>query len=125
MQRRAAAWEPLALCLDGAKMCAADYVDNLYSIGMNAKRAVEIQEQWAEDLRSRWGVLIKDTSRQLLLPAGSTDQSPNQDRWPTQREMDVLGHRIASNCSTAPCWERSRKLAWICSPLGATLRDTS
>ena len=64
-------------------------------------------------LSSRWGLKIKPSSREVLIPRESHKaEGWSHDSWPVRSSMRVLGHIVSDDGSWRPCWEATRRALW-------------
>ena len=102
----------LALQASDRTLCCCSYVDNLFAVSHSIGDAISILEDFEDQLVDKWDLSIKPDSRQCMAAAGSTDETPDADKWPQVATFHVLGHTIDSHGSVHPCWHNTRQAMW-------------
>jgi len=92
-------------------LTVCSYVDNLFSAAASLHGAVSILEDFEEQLRSKWNLQIKPSSRCCMVAVGSPDQQTSP-KWPLSNSFPVLGHVLQDSGSIRACWKRTRTLMW-------------
>lgn len=93
-------------------LCAASWVDNIFSVSDSLDHAVWIQEDFALQIREHWGLDIKASSRSCMTAAGNIDPSPLPDKWPLRKSFEALGHTLEFDGSVSLCWRAAKAAMW-------------
>jgi hypothetical protein len=95
---------PLTLCT---------YVDNVYTASPTLAGAVFILEDFEKSLNSRWGQVIKQSSRSVMLCSGLPDDATICNiKWPRVTEFNCLGHVLQNNSSIRSCFTNTKANMW-------------
>ena len=119
---RSLMWRQWGFALDGPGLtrdsphcrvfCMASWVDNLFAVSDQLLHAIWLLEDFALQLKLKWGLEIKPSSRSCMVSAGSASSSPDPARWPQVQTFDVLGHKLDDTGGIRACWIATRKAMW-------------
>ena len=104
-------WRRWGFTADDQVLCACTYVDNLFSASHCLGGAINILEDFEEQLSSNWDLRIKPASRSCMAVAGSASQ-PLAEKKPLCNTFVVLGHTLQNNGSVRACWKSARLAMW-------------
>ena len=93
-------------------LCAASWVDNIYSVSNTLLHAIWILEDFALQLGELWGLRIKDSSRTCMVALGSDEVPPDPARWKLVSTFECLGHRLQQDGSIMDCWQATQAAMW-------------
>ena len=95
-------------------LTVSSYIDNLYAVSDSLFGAISLMKRAEQHLLTRWDLDFKPDSKKCMVPRGS--QQGVSDRliqeYPLNPTFDVLGHRVADDCSIAPCFRRTKAAMW-------------
>lgn len=108
---RVSLWRSWGFHANRDVFCLCTLVDNLFSASDSIDGAISILEDFEYELKSKWGMAIKESSRSCMPAAGhcSVASSP---KWPIVDCFLVLGHCIQHNGSIRSCWSCTRSAMW-------------
>ena len=106
---RAGLWKEKGFKLGAVTLIAATYVDNIFSVASCSQDAVHILDDLAAELRSRWRLDIKPSSREVMVARSAPVQVCSQDAWKSIWTLECLGHLISDDCSVTADWQRTRQ----------------
>ena len=112
MSERCSYWRRWGFKADHAVLCAASYVDNLFSASQSVQGAISILEDFELQLESKWDLKIKPSSRSCMAAAGCPDISTSE-KWPQADTFHLLGHVLHSTGSIRNCWQNVWRLMWM------------
>ena len=92
--------------------CCCVFVDNVYAAGDSAQGAVAILDDFEEELKTKWQLNFKPSSRCVLAASGRVDEEVGACRWPQVLQFPVLGHILSPNGSIRPCWQHTKSCMW-------------
>ena len=111
MDERRWNWRQWGFKADRDVLCAASYVDNLFSASQTVHGAIAILEDFEAQLYDKWELKIKPSSRSCMAAAGCPDTIP-LEKWPRVDSFVLLGHILQSNGSIRACWQSTRRSMW-------------
>ena len=106
---RHSAWKAWGYQTDADALMVCTYVDNIFSLASCSQDAVHILDDLAAELRSRWRLDIKPSSREVMVARGAPVQVCSQHAWKSTRTLECLGHLISDDCSVTADWQRTRQ----------------
>lgn len=109
---RALQWRQHGFQTDSSVLTVCIYIDNVFSVGRTLHGAISILEDFEFQLKQKWRLSIKSSSRGCLVPRGSLELPMNESKWPLQSSFQVLGHILENNGSTSMCWRNTRRSMW-------------
>lgn len=85
------------------RIAVAAWADNLYTFSVSRSMAMNTMTAVGEALWLRWGLVIKDSSRELWdIEGGLNIHTPIG--WKLSAVFLTLGHWFAPNCKAAQCY---------------------
>ena len=105
-------WRQFGFRADGSSLCLCTWVDNLFSVSRSLHGAIAILEDFDVQLRAKWSMNIKESSRSCMVAAGNGETPSDPSRWPQADTFVVLGHTIETSGSIRPCWSKCRTSMW-------------
>jgi hypothetical protein len=84
---------------------------NIFTFGVTPEASTVRMQCIAHFLQTTWGFLLKEDSKEVLLPRGHPVVALPPD-FKQVLVMDALGHRIASDGNCAPCVAKSLHGSW-------------
>jgi len=109
---RCSRWRRLGYHAGQHVFCLCTWVDNLFSASDSLSGAISMLEDFEKQLRTKWSMGIKPTSRSCMVAEGNPDVPADLDRWPLVTAFPVLGHHLQANGSIRECWSRARASMW-------------
>ena len=104
-------WRHLGFKANGHVLCAATWVDNLFSASQSLHGALSILDDFEKQLQAKWELTIKPTSRSCMAAAGNLEPQP-PPKWPQAETFSLLGHTLQHNGSIRACWRDTRRAMW-------------
>ena len=101
-----------ALDVGTGNLCAASYIDNLYTTGTGVSSSTAAMEMILAHLRDVWGLFAKPGSKEVLPCRGCSDMEPVGSDWAVRSSMKVLGWLIQNDAGTDEAWALSETKLW-------------
>ena len=102
---------PLGFATGSASLTSATFVDNIYAFSSNAADAVQQLVLIEEDLKSCWGLTIKQDSKEYMVCKGGVSSGLSAP-WRPVENFICLGHIIAHDSCMWPCWRQTQRRVW-------------
>ena len=103
-----------------ALLCAASYVDNIYFPGRHGSSAIANASRVEAVWRSRWNLVIKPDSKQLIVSREHCDDDVIPEDWIVENASVVLGRVLSSDNCIRASWDGAKQKMW--KSLNANLR---
>ena len=97
---------------DGTSLMVCTYVDNLFSCSTSVQGAINILEDFEDQLQRRWGLFIKPSSRMVMPCKGSRETSRDSIRWPLASTFPCLGHMRQADAGIRQCYTNVKRQMW-------------
>ena len=101
-----------ALDVGTGNLCAASYIDNLYTTGTGVSSSTAAMEMILAHLRDVWVLFAKPGSKEVLPCRGCSDMEPVGSDWAVRSSMKVLGWLIQNDAGTDEAWALSETNKW-------------
>ena len=96
-------WQQFGLKLEACTLGIATFVDNIFTIASTPESAVNILDDCAQYLLSRWGLRIGEDSREYITCKGYPKRIDVHSRWRHKTTMRALGHYLDNDGGTTSC----------------------
>ena len=93
-------------------MCASAYIDNLYFPSTTVKGCCQNADLVESSLRHDWGLIIKDSSREVMACKGARDLSGVSPGWEVVTHLNILGHHISNDNGIRAAWNALKPRLW-------------
>ena len=91
-----------------ASLCCASYIDNCFAVSRTPAGAISILEDLENELRDKWELTMKPTSRSFVEAKGGKRGALDEQKWPKQETFNVLGHWLQDSGSVRACWTHAQ-----------------
>ena len=104
--------ENLGLDLDGCRLCAASYIDNLFTVGLGVSSCTSALELILGHLADVWSLNVKPGSKTIICCRGCPDIQAVGSDWELQDVCVVLGWTFQSDAGTGHAWQNVKAKLW-------------
>ena len=94
------------------KIVVCTWIDNIYSFSSKLSGSIAILEDFERYLGSRWGLVIKKSSRACMTCRGNIDTPIDPLKWPKQNHLNILGHIIQYDGGLREDWGNTKTSLW-------------
>ena len=97
-------WTEKCFSQNGCHCALATFVDNLVTAGTSPENAIEVMEDCAAALASKWHLSMGNDSKEFMVCRGYPLEINVPNDWQQRQTMKMLGHSLDDDAGIASCF---------------------